>query len=71
MTDAARQARTRRRVAKGLVNLRVDVHEHRFAQALINSRRLTADEALRRNLMVRELARIVEDFCDRFIVTRD
>ena len=30
MTAAARQARTRRREKLGLVNLRVDVHEHRF-----------------------------------------
>jgi hypothetical protein len=71
MTAAARQARSRRRQAKGLVNLRVDVPEHRFAKALIRARRLTPDEALRRNLMARELGRLVEDFCDRMGVTRD
>ncbi len=71
MTAASRQARTRRRPANGLINLRVDVPEHRFARALIRARRLTAEEVLRRNLMVRELERIVEDFCDRMGVTRD
>lgn len=71
MTAAARQARTRRRQGNGLVNLRVDVPEHRFAKALIRARRLTPEEALRRNLMVRELERVVEDFCERMGVTRD
>jgi hypothetical protein len=71
MTAAVRQARSRRRQAKGLVNLRVDVPEHRFAKALIRARRLTPDEALRRNLMARELGRLIEDFCDRMGVTRD
>ena len=71
MTAAARRARTRRRQARGVVNLRVDVHEHRFAEALIRARRLTPDETLRRDLMARELERLVEDLCDRMGVTRD
>ncbi len=71
MTAASRQAKTRRRQSRGLVNLRIDVPEHRFAKALIRARRLTPEEALRRNLMVRELEHLVEDFCDHMGVTRD
>jgi hypothetical protein len=43
MSYAARQARTHRREKLGLINIRVDVHDHRFARALIRARRLTPD----------------------------
>jgi hypothetical protein len=71
MSAATRQTRHRRREELGLINLRVDVHEHRFAWALVRARRLTPDEALQRPLLVRELERIAEDFCDRMGLTRD
>jgi hypothetical protein len=46
--------------------------EHKLAQALISSQRLSPDQALRRRLVERELQRVVADFIDRFIaVTRD
>jgi len=52
--------------------MRVDVHAHRLAQALIDSRRLSHDQALRRRLVERELQRVIGDFIDRFVsVTRD
>jgi hypothetical protein len=43
MTVASRQRRTRARHRQGLASMRVDVHEHGFARALINSGRLTAE----------------------------
>ena len=46
--------------------MRLDVHEERFARALINSRRLTPEEALRRHLLERELGRLVGDFVERW-----
>jgi len=48
MTAASHQARTRRRQTNGLVNLRVDVPERRFAKPLIRAQQLTPEEALRR-----------------------
>jgi hypothetical protein len=48
MTNAARQRRKYERKRAGLLCLRIEVHEHALAQALLNSSRLTADEALRR-----------------------
>jgi hypothetical protein len=42
------------------------VHEHQLAEALIAAGRLTADEALRRPLIERELARLIRDWCARW-----
>ena len=66
MTAAARQRRTRQRHRQGLTSMRIDVHEHRFARALINSGRLSTEEALRRFLVERELERLVVDFIERW-----
>jgi hypothetical protein len=67
MTAAAvRQRRTRQRHRQGLASYRLDVHEERFARALIISRRLTPEETLRRHLVERELQRLVGDFIDRW-----
>jgi hypothetical protein len=66
MTAAARQRRTRARHRQGLTSMRIDVHEDNFARALINSRRLTPDETLRRRLLERELQHLIEDFIDRW-----
>jgi hypothetical protein len=63
---AARQARTRERQRLGLVSYSIDVHEHRFAAALINSKRLSPEETARKALVVRALADLVEDFIARW-----
>ena len=60
----ARRSRWRRR--NGLVPRTVDVDEHGLAAALIASGRLTADEALRLELVERELSALVADFISRW-----
>jgi len=47
--------------------MRIDVHEHNLARALIKSKRLSPDQALRRRLVERELQRVIGDFIDRFV----
>jgi hypothetical protein len=47
--------------------MRADIHEHSFVRALINSGRLTDEEALRRPLVERELERLVVDFIERWL----
>ena len=54
MTAAARQRKTRARRRQGLASMRVDIHEERFAQALVVSGRLTAEETGRRALVSTE-----------------
>lgn len=60
----ARRSRWRRR--HGLVPRTVDVDEHGLAEVLIMSGRLTADEALRPELIERELSALVADFISRW-----
>jgi hypothetical protein len=61
----ARKARARRR--QGLTIFHVEAHENRLAEALIEANRLTEGETLRRPLIERELARLVEDWCQRWL----
>src|SRR5262245_12065377 len=63
---AARQSRIRERQRRGLVSYRIDIHEHHFAAALINSKRLTSEETARKPLVERALANLVEDFIARW-----
>jgi hypothetical protein len=63
---AARQRRTRERQRLGLVSYSIDIHEHRFATALINSKRLTPEETSHKPLVARALADLVEDFIARW-----
>jgi hypothetical protein len=64
----ARKARARRR--QGLVCFRVEAHEHRLAEALIEANRLTEGHALERAAIERELARLVEDWCQRWLAPK-
>jgi hypothetical protein len=64
---AARMRRTRARQRSGLASIRLDVHEHRVAAALIEEGRLTEQEALRPALVGRELERLIADYCERWI----
>jgi hypothetical protein len=56
----------RRRRRKGLIQYRVEADDYRLAGALIASERLSPEETLHRNLVERELCRVVEDFIDRW-----
>jgi hypothetical protein len=49
------------------VCLRLTIHEYRLVEALLRAERLTPDEALRRPLVERELARLVEDWVTRWL----
>ena len=60
----ARRSRWRRR--NGLVPRTIDVDEHALAEALILSGRLTEQEALRPELIERELSALVADFISRW-----
>lgn len=60
----ARRARWRRR--NGLVPRTIDIDEHGLAEALIASGRLTADEALRPEVVDREIEAMVADFIARW-----
>jgi hypothetical protein len=66
MTNAVRQRRKHERRRAGLICLRIEAHEHDLAQAMLNSGRLTADEALRRPLLERAAGEILEDFVQRW-----
>jgi hypothetical protein len=63
---ATRARRWRWRRRNGLVPRRIDVDEHALAAALIASGRLTEGEALRPELIERELAALVADFISRW-----
>lgn len=60
----ARRSRWRRR--NGLVPYRIDADEHALAEALILSGRLTEAEALRPDLVRRELSALIADFIARW-----
>jgi hypothetical protein len=66
----ARRLRFVRRQAGGRIVLRVEIHEHDFARAIMRSTRLTADQALRRNELERAVSEIVSDFIERWHGTR-
>jgi hypothetical protein len=70
---AERQRRTRARQKAGMVSLRLDVHEHDTADALVLAGRLSRDESLRPQLVARELERLVTEHNARWLsaVTRD
>jgi hypothetical protein len=53
-----------------MVSLRLDVHEHRLAEALMVSGRLTDTQALERRQIEHELAKLVEDWIRRWLETR-
>ena len=61
----ARKARARRR--QGMASLRCEVHEFRLVEALLRAGRLSEGEALRRPLVERELAKLVEDWTARWL----
>jgi hypothetical protein len=63
---ALRARRFRRRRRDGLVPRTIDVDEQALAEALIQSGRLTEAEALRPDLVERELALLVADFILRW-----
>lgn len=62
-----RQRRTRCRRRQGVVVLNVEAHEHRLIEALIAAERLTEAEALRREAVEREAARLLEDWMTRWL----
>jgi hypothetical protein len=66
VSSAARQRRARERRARGVICLRVEVSEHDVANALIASGRLSEDEALRRSLAEREVAEVLNEWCERW-----
>jgi len=63
---AVRGRRFRRRRRNGLVPRTIDVDEPALAEMLIESGRLTEAEALRRELIERELAALISDFILRW-----
>jgi hypothetical protein len=63
---AARQARSRARRKRGETVYRVIVCEHAVAEALIESGRLSPDEALRRDLVERALGSVLGDWATRW-----
>ena len=63
---AVRARRTRWRRRNGLVPRRLDVDENGLAEALIASGRLSEAEALRPELIERELSALIVDFICRW-----
>ncbi len=61
-----RKARYLRRQAAGLTCFQVVAHEHKFADALMRSGRLTPDQALHHSKIERALALIVAEFIERW-----
>ena len=72
-SGAERQRRARERRRRGVVSFHIEAHEHRLAEALIVSGRLTDTQALERRQIEHELAKLVEDWIHRWLqtVTRD
>jgi len=62
-----RQAKWRARVRDGRACYRLDVDRDRAIEALIVSGRLSEDGALRRELVERELAAVVEQWAERWL----
>jgi hypothetical protein len=50
--------------------LRVEAYEHWLAAALIESGRLTAEEALATAKLEEALAKLIQDFCTRWVPKR-
>ena len=63
----ARKREQRRRERQGLVQLHVEADEYRLALALITSQRMSAEAALRRDLVAREVGTILRDWADRWL----
>jgi hypothetical protein len=63
---AVRQRRSRSRRTRGMIMLRVEVHEHSIAEALIVAGRLTDAEALCRGRVERELAKVIQEWASRW-----
>jgi hypothetical protein len=66
-TAAARQRRCRVRRRQGLAILRVETNEFRLIDALLAAGRLSEDEALRRALVEKAAAKLLEDFTARWL----
>jgi hypothetical protein len=67
---ARRRRESRAREKRGEVSGRIIYHEHEVAEALIAAGRLSEDEALRRDLVARELALVVADWAARWLRPR-
>jgi len=66
----ARRRRSGKRRRNGRRVLRVETDEHWLAAALIESGRLTAEEALATAKLEEALAKVVADFCIRWVPKR-
>src|SRR4029079_18525312 len=66
----ARRRRSGKRRRTGRRVLRVEAYEHWLAAALIESGRLTAEEALATAKLEEALAKVVADFCIRWVPKR-
>jgi hypothetical protein len=62
-----RKREQRRREREGRVQLNIEADEYRLALALITSQRMTAEAALRRDLVAREVGTILSDWADRWL----
>jgi len=62
-----RQARWRARVREGRAIFKLELPHDRVIEALIVSRRLSEDAALRRSEVERELAAVVEQWAERWL----
>ena len=65
--NAVRSRRKRVRRKQGMASFRVEAHEHRLAEALILSTRLTEAEALQRPLIERELGLLIDDWIEKWM----
>jgi hypothetical protein len=50
-----------------LVVLKIEAHEQRLVEALLRIRRLSDEESRRRPLVEREVGRLVDDWCRRWL----
>jgi hypothetical protein len=62
-----RKRQQRRREREGRVQLNIEADEYRLALALITSERMTAEAALHRDLVAREVGTILRDWTDRWL----
>jgi hypothetical protein len=69
-SEAERQRRARARRRRGVMTFRVEANEHRLAEALIESGRLTEALALERPQIERELAKLIDDWIRRWLENR-
>jgi hypothetical protein len=63
----ARKRKQRRREREGLMPLAIEVHEERFLRALLVSKRMSHEEALRRDLVARAAGAILDEFALRWL----